>query len=164
MGDEVREKVGQNPEQRQATNAVAGQNPRSAAFMLPGSGSRGLLSRRDDRGPIFHAKPPDGKIVAQHVMRHACLALRAGQDYRDTILSRFAAVAREKCDYNHNTIKIIDFHSMTIRALGVHRFAASIALSLRACAVSIREVPAFVASSCNLLTLRPQYLPHGDMG
>ena len=132
--------------------------------MLPGSGSRGLLSRRDDRGPIFHAKPPDGKIVAQHVMRHACLALRAGQDYRETILSRIAAVAREKCDYNHNTNTILYFHIMIIRVLGrqqICRLDCPLPESLRRFHPG---VPAFVASACNLLTLRAQHLPPGDMG
>jgi|SRR5579872_3764125 len=58
VSEEVRDEVGQNSEQREATNAVAGENPSSAAFLVPdgGSGGRGLLRGRDDRGPIFHAK------------------------------------------------------------------------------------------------------------
>ena len=34
MSDEVREKVGQYSEQRQAGDPVGGENPRSAAFMV----------------------------------------------------------------------------------------------------------------------------------
>ena len=105
MRDEVREKVGQNSEQRQSGNAVCGQNPRSAAFMLPdgGSSSRGLLGirRRDDRGPIFHAKTSDGKIVAQ--VRYASRPPRivAKQEYLSAILPRIRALAAQKCDRDH---------------------------------------------------------------
>jgi len=58
MSYKVREKVGQDSEQRESRNAVSRQNPSSAAFMVSGSGSRGRtgISRIDDRGPIFHAK------------------------------------------------------------------------------------------------------------
>jgi hypothetical protein len=83
MRDEVREKVGENSEQRETGDAVGCQNPSSAAFMMPdgGSRSRGLLviRSRDDRGPIFHAKTSSGKIVAQDVMRHACPAAWQGK-------------------------------------------------------------------------------------
>ena len=34
VGDEVGEKVSQDSEQRQATNAVGGQNPGATAFMM----------------------------------------------------------------------------------------------------------------------------------
>lgn len=56
-GDEVREEVSDHSEQRQAGNAIGGENPGAAAFVLCGGGL-GLRSwnRRDDRGPIFHAK------------------------------------------------------------------------------------------------------------
>src|SRR5579864_1290258 len=58
VSEKVRDEVSQNSEQREATNAVAGENPGSAAFLVPdsGSGGRGLLRGSDDRGPIFHAK------------------------------------------------------------------------------------------------------------
>jgi len=59
MSDEVGEKVGQNSEQGQTADAVAGKNPGAAAFMMPNGGCgrwRLLTTRRDNRGPIFHAK------------------------------------------------------------------------------------------------------------
>jgi hypothetical protein len=85
VGDEVREKVGEYSEQGQTANAVTGKNPRSAAFVMFGSGRR-LLGRRDDRGPIFHAKTSNGKIVAQ--VRYASRPPRdmGRQDYLDVIL------------------------------------------------------------------------------
>jgi hypothetical protein len=93
MRDEVREEVGENPKQRQTTDTIGGENPGAAAFMLLG-GSRGLRSRRNDTGPIFHAKePPDGKIVAQ--ARYASRLLRgsAQQDYLAAILPRIGSFA-----------------------------------------------------------------------
>ena len=58
VSDEVREKVSENSEQGQTADAVAGEYPGSAAFMMPNGGcaGRGLLGRGNDRGPIFHAK------------------------------------------------------------------------------------------------------------
>jgi hypothetical protein len=35
VSDEVREEVRQNPEQRQAANAICGENPGAAAFVPP---------------------------------------------------------------------------------------------------------------------------------
>jgi hypothetical protein len=85
MSDEVREKVGQNSEQRQPGNTVSGKNPRSAAFVLADSGScsRGLLGiqRRDNRGPTFHAKTSDGKIVAQVRYASRLPRVMAKQEY-----------------------------------------------------------------------------------
>jgi hypothetical protein len=95
VGDEVREKVGEYSEQGQTANAVTGKNPRSAAFVMFGSGRR-LLGRRDDRGPIFHAKTSNGKIVAQ--VRYASRPPRdmGRQDYLDVILPPIYACGREK--------------------------------------------------------------------
>ena len=85
MSEVFREKVGENPEQRQTTDAVASENPCSTAFMLSG-GSRGLLGRRNDRGPIFHAKkPPTERSWRTYVMRHARFASRRS----GTICRRF---------------------------------------------------------------------------
>jgi hypothetical protein len=111
MRDEVREEVSKNPEQRQTRDTVGRENPRSAAFVFPngGCGSRGLLRRRNDRGPIFHAKTSDGKIVAQ--VRYASRLLRfvAKQDYLARILLPIQAGGGEKCDQNHRIIMKIDF-------------------------------------------------------
>ena len=103
MRDEVREEVSQNSEQRETRNTVGCQNPRSAAFMLPDGrgGSRGLLRRRDDRGPIFHAKTSSGKIVAQVRYASRLPRVMARQDYLSGILPRIYAGRREKCDLNH---------------------------------------------------------------
>src|SRR5271166_6203137 len=119
MGDEVREKVGQNSEQRQPGNPVGGQNPRSAAFMLAdrSGSSRGLLGiyRRDDRGPIFHAKTSDGKIVAQ--VRYASRLPRivARQDYLRAILPPIAPSCGQKCDGDHGINMQINIHYMKIK-------------------------------------------------
>ena len=43
VGDEVREKVGENAEQRQSADAVTGKNPGSAALVMLGCSGR-LLS------------------------------------------------------------------------------------------------------------------------
>lgn len=56
MSDEVREEVGEHSEQRETADAVTSEHPGSAAFVWACGGSRGLLRRRNDRGPIFHAK------------------------------------------------------------------------------------------------------------
>ncbi len=116
MRDEVREEVSQNSEQRQTRDTVGCQNPRSAPFMLPdgGGGSRGLLRRRNDRGPIFHAKTSSGKIVAQ--VRYASRLPRflAGQDYLGRILRRILAGRREKCDQNHSIYVQINCRIMKI--------------------------------------------------
>jgi hypothetical protein len=104
MSDEVREEVSQNSEQRQTRNTVGGQNPRSTAFKFPDGrgGSRGLVCRGNDRGPIFHAKTSSGKIVAQ--VRYASRLPRvvARQDYLSGILPRIYQGRREKCDLNHS--------------------------------------------------------------
>jgi hypothetical protein len=96
--DEVREEIRENAKQRQTANAVCGQNPGSAAFMMFG-GSRGLLGvgRRDDRGPIFHAKkPPDGKIVAQVLYASRLPRVMGRQDYLGGILLRIQGVWEKK--------------------------------------------------------------------
>jgi hypothetical protein len=86
MRDEVREKVSQNAEQSQTANAVAGKNPRSAAFMMMLVSSRGLLGRRDDRGPIFHAKNLlTERSWRKYIMRHAA-PRHGGADYLGAIL------------------------------------------------------------------------------
>lgn len=68
VGDVIGKEVGQHSKQSQPTDGVPGENPGSSAFMLSDrcGGWRGLLvNRRNCRGPIFHAKPPNGTIVAQ---------------------------------------------------------------------------------------------------
>jgi hypothetical protein len=63
MREELGDEVGENPEECEAGNTVTGQYPGATTFiMLAG---RLLRNRGDDRGPIFHAKPPKRKIVAQ---------------------------------------------------------------------------------------------------
>ena len=116
MRDEVREKVGQNPEQGQARDAVGCKNPRSPAFTLPdgGSRSRGLFLRRNDRGPIFHAKTSDGKIVAQIRYASRLPRVAAKQDYLDVILPRIEVGKSKKCDLHHSTIMQNDCHHMII--------------------------------------------------
>jgi hypothetical protein len=118
MRNEVREKVGQYSEQCQAGNSVGGENPRSAAFMLPhGScSSRGLLGvgRGDDRGPIFHAKPPTERSWRKYVMRHASLASWRSRNYLSGILLRIGALAAQKCDRNHSINMQIYLHAMII--------------------------------------------------
>jgi hypothetical protein len=104
MSDEVREKVGKNSEQRQSTDAISRQNPRSAAFMFPNSGSRrrGLvINSRNDRGPIFHAQPSDGKIVAQRRYASRLPRIVAKQDYLSQILPRICAAGCQNCALNH---------------------------------------------------------------
>jgi hypothetical protein len=117
MRDEVREEVRQNSEQRQTRDAVGRQNPCSAAFMLPDGtgGSRGLLRRRDDRGPIFHAKTSSGKIVAQVRYASRLLRVAAKQHYLSGILPRIHAGKREKCDRNHSIYMQSYFHNRKIR-------------------------------------------------
>jgi len=112
MRDELRKKVGENAKQRQANDAVAGENPRSSAFMLPDAGGRGLfrIRRWDDRGPIFHAKNlPTERSWRKYVMRHACLASRRSR----TIWAEFypgLAPAGQKSDQNHRIMMKIMFH------------------------------------------------------
>jgi hypothetical protein len=104
MSDEVREKVGKNSEQRQSTDPISRQNPRSAAFMFPNVGSRrrGLfINSRNDRGPIFHAKPSDGKIVAQERYASRLPRIAARQDYLSGILPRIRANGDQNCALNH---------------------------------------------------------------
>jgi hypothetical protein len=104
MSDEVREKVGKNSEQRQSTDAISRQNPRSAAFMLPNGGSRRrglIINSRNDRGPIFHAKPSEGKIMAQKRYASRLPRIAAKQDYLSRILPRIHCVGRQNCDLNH---------------------------------------------------------------
>jgi hypothetical protein len=112
MRDEVREKIGQNSEQSQARDAVSGQNPRASALVMPGGGSRsrGLvsISRGNDRGPIFHAKTSDGKIVAQERYASRLPRVMAKQDYLSRILPRIEAGRREKCDWDHGIIMQTD--------------------------------------------------------
>jgi hypothetical protein len=103
VGDEVREEVGQNAEQRQATNAVGGENPCSAAFMMMKFGSRrGLLGvgRRNAWGPIFHAK----NLLTERSWRNVQYASRlprvmGRQDYLRVILPRFQGVGEGKLLY-----------------------------------------------------------------
>ncbi len=119
MSDEVREEVSQNSEERQTRDAVRCQNPRSTAFMFPDGrgGSRGLVtSRRNDRGPIFHAKTSSGKIVAQVRYASRLPRIMARQDYLGRILPRIHAVGRENCDWNHSIYMQIYFHNRNIRA------------------------------------------------
>jgi len=117
MSEVFREKVGENPEQRQTTDAVASENPCSTAFMLSG-GSRGLLGRRNDRGPIFHAKkPPTERSWRTYVMRHACLATGRRRTIWTAILPRIGALGREKCDHNHKIIVQMAWHNRKTHTL-----------------------------------------------
>ena len=80
VGDEVGEKVGENSEQCQPRQTISREHPGSAAFPLNRGGcGRGLLGRRNDRGPIFHAKPPKERSWRKYIMRHACLASGGGR-------------------------------------------------------------------------------------
>jgi len=100
MRDEVRKKIRQHSEQRESGNAVSRENPSSAAFMVPGGRRRGRtgISRRNDWGPIFHAKASDGRIVAQVHYASRLPRFMARQDYLSGILPRIYAGQREKCD------------------------------------------------------------------
>jgi hypothetical protein len=105
VGDEVRKKVGQNAEQRQAANAVDGENPGAAAFMMFG-GSRGLLGvGRRDRGPIFHAKTSRRKdrgaitLCVTPASRHG----EAGQS--GVILSRIEGLEEEKMGHSYRILR-----------------------------------------------------------
>ena len=100
--DEIRQEVGENSEQRQAANAVDGEHPGSTAFVFDRRGcSVGLLVRRDDRGPIFHARTSrrkDRGAQCWYASRPPRIA--AGQDLT-AILPRFHAVGGIKCDQTH---------------------------------------------------------------
>jgi hypothetical protein len=80
MRDEVRKKVGQNPEQSQT-----------------GVRRRGLfrVSSGNDRGPIFHARTSDGKIVAQLLYASRLPRIMAKQDYLSRILLRIGGSERK---------------------------------------------------------------------
>ena len=83
-----------------------------------GCGGRGLITitsiRGNDRGPIFHAKPSSGKIVAQVRYASRLPRVMARQDYLTGILLRIGAPGREKCDPNHSIFMKILVHIMTI--------------------------------------------------
>ncbi len=125
--DEVREEVSQNSEQRQTRDAVRRQNPRSTAFMFPDGrgGRRGLVinRRRNDRGPIFHAKTSSGKIVAQVRYASRLPRVMARQDYLGRILPRIHAVGRENCDWNHSINMQIYFHNRNMPRRSAFRLA-----------------------------------------
>jgi hypothetical protein len=117
MSDEVREKVGKNSEQRQPADAISRQNPSSAAFMLANSSSRRgrlIINSRNDRGPIFHAKPSNGKIVAQKRYASRLPRIVAKQDYLGRILRRIRASGSQNCDQDHGIISYNNYHYMII--------------------------------------------------
>jgi hypothetical protein len=99
MRDEVRKKVGQNPEQSQTGDAVGCKNPRSPALVS----TKGRVRRRglfrvssgNDRGPIFHARTSDGKIVAQLLYASRLPRIMAKQDYLSRILLRIGGSERK---------------------------------------------------------------------
>ena len=102
VGDEVREKVGENSKQRQPRQTVCREYPCSAAFMLDrGRCGRRLVGGRDNRGPIFHAQTSSGKIVAQVIHASRLHGVAALQDLLTRILPRFLEVRTAKRDQNH---------------------------------------------------------------
>ena len=113
MSDEVREEVGQNSEQGQTADAVAGENPGSAAFMMSNGrgGCGGLLTtRRDNRGPIFHAKTSRRK---DRGARTLCVTPRPAS-WRGKVIyagfySRFG-MRSKKYSRIHAPHRKIDFH------------------------------------------------------
>jgi hypothetical protein len=79
MSDEVREEVRQDAEQGQSADAIRGQNPSSAAFIVFACDGGGLLGGRNGWGPIFHANLQTERSWRMYVMRHVRLATeRAG--------------------------------------------------------------------------------------
>jgi len=101
VSDEVREEVGEHAEQRETTDAVTGEHPGSAAFVGTCGGSRGLLRRSNDRGPIFHAKNLQRKDRGASTGYASRLPSDvAGQDLC-AILPRFYAGGMKKCDWGH---------------------------------------------------------------
>src|ERR1041385_3674106 len=124
MSEEVRDEVRQNSEQCEATNAVAGENPGSAAFLVPDSGSsgRGLLCGRDDRGPIFHAKTSRRKDRGAIQYASRLPRVWARQDYHPKFYPRFT----------HETHKIVmEITGITGTIIIVMRKAARIGNSAR---------------------------------
>ena len=85
VSDEVREEICQNAEKSQPRDTVGGKNPGAAAgkvFAGRRLRERLLRSRRgNNRGPIFHAKPPNGRIVAQVHYASRLPGVAARQDY-----------------------------------------------------------------------------------
>jgi hypothetical protein len=78
-------------------------------------GSRGLIRRRDDRGPIFHAKNLQRKDRGASTLCVTAACVVAKQHYLSGILPRIHAGGREKCDQNHSIYMQIFVHYMKIQ-------------------------------------------------
>jgi hypothetical protein len=128
VGDELREEVGKDAEKRQTRNSVSRENPRSAAFvrMLCGRGLLGI--GRDDWGPIFHTRPPDGKIVAQIHYASRLLCISAKQDHMRAILRPENEHSKRNCDQNHGTNVQKIMRNVTIMASRVPAFSTFLQL------------------------------------
>jgi hypothetical protein len=128
MRDEVRKEVSQNSEQRQTADAVAGKNPCSAAFMLPdgGSGGRGLVTtgRRDDRGPIFHARSLQRKDRGASTLCVTPASHRGETRLSGLDFTPNWSLRERKIDRNHRIIKQNNCHDMTIDPFPCNRPAS----------------------------------------
>ena len=71
----------------------------------------------DDWGPIFHAEPPDGKIVAQVHFASRLPRVMAKQDYLARIVTPNSQSQQQKCDQNHSILVIVTVSICNIPSL-----------------------------------------------
>jgi hypothetical protein len=136
VSDKIGKEVCQDSEKSQPRDTVSRENPRPAALPMPATGSLGkrrLGNRRDNRGPIFHAKPPNGKIVAQVHYASRLPRVVARQDYLSGSLLRFKAHRGKKFSVPHP----LSLHVFTRTSRAAGRFARSLNAIDRRTAASV---------------------------
>jgi hypothetical protein len=91
--------------------------------MVPdrGSCSRGLLSRGNDRGPIFHAKTSSGKIVAQVRYASRLLASWRGKTIWAGFYSGFMRVEEKNVIGITGIYEKNNYHNRKIDGLSIER-------------------------------------------
>ena len=78
--------------------------------------------RRDDRGPIFHARNlRTERSWRKYIMRHACPATWPGKTIWAEVYYGFAAEKRKKCDPDHRSSVDTAAISVPIRAIPLLR-------------------------------------------